>query len=143
MPRALFILDEKRAPVGRKAAPGKKAAAMYTLDSFMEEYGPEDGNTKWEASKPAEKEVDSGENDIRQIVLLTRKMVADISPNHPGILELVTKLVNLLPSEVIFRHDCHCLCQLSCVSPVKFFHLSHFIYRIRFSIFVCCVLHRE
>ena len=87
MPRAMFILDQRRVPVGRKKS--------YTLDTFVDEYGPEDGNKRWAAASPENDKTEA--NAIRELVLVLRGVAASVEPNQPAMVELVHRLLLALP----------------------------------------------
>ena len=93
MPRSLFVLDEERTPYTRKK--------HYTYATFVDEYGPEEGNLKWEAGTTFN-DVKT-EPQIRELVTVLQQAVTGIEGDHPSMVGLVDRLVNLLPAGV--THD--------------------------------------
>jgi len=90
MPRAAFVFDQKRTPKG-----GKKD---YTIDSFLDQYGPDDGATRWEASMPTTDKTE--EMEIKKLVVLLRTAMEQVQEGDGAILSVIEKLVSLLPSSI-------------------------------------------
>lgn len=90
MPRAQFVLDEKRVPKGRKKE--------YTIDSFIDEYGPDDGSARWAEAEPFNTKAEEGE--LRHLVALLRNALLQVKEGEPAVLSVVEKLIVNLPSRV-------------------------------------------
>jgi len=90
MPRALFILDEKRQPVGRKQA--------CSIDELVDELGSEEASKLWDETQemPVDKTL---ENELRHLCALLKIACRGLEQNDPAIMALADRLVAMLPDQ--------------------------------------------
>ena len=90
MPRALFLLDEKRVAQGKKEA--------MTLDQLVDDLGIEEALKAWDTASPSP-DHKAVEAELRHLAAVLKAACRGLGPNEPAVIEVVHRLVSLVESE--------------------------------------------
>lgn len=109
MPRALFLLDEKRVvPQGGKKEPS-------SIDELVDALGCEEAQKSWEAA-PSATHDKQHEAVLRSLAAVLKAAVRGLAPNEPSVIDVAMRLVTMVDTEHGDAASA-CLVQLSRACP--------------------------